>query len=247
MRHSQETHFLLFVTQISWLQKWTVIAACHHWCIKLRHIHDMAETSLVMRDGNGNQNSSPTFLCSAWGHLRIPHVSKNMGTSYRRKSNNGKRTRKQTQLIYSSGARGWNVMHSWTLATGNIQGMLLFHKKRRSNWCRGDWPKAEVYATRYGDGNTMHTHFYMLYMSLTKLKSSWERKTLNPKTNSSQKDILWLWNEPGLKNKIQDWRTPEETSKKEIVRLLGWSCISNSTVHVLIDNEVYLVSEWCNT
>ena len=49
-------------------------------------------------------------------------------------------------------------MYSWTLAVGNIQEMLLFLKKRQSNWCRGDWPKAEVYATRYGDGNTMHTN-----------------------------------------------------------------------------------------
>ena len=36
----------------------------------------MAETSLVVRDGNGNRNSSPTFLFSVWGHLRIPCVSK---------------------------------------------------------------------------------------------------------------------------------------------------------------------------
>ena len=36
----------------TWLQKWTVIVACHRWCIKLRHNPDMAETSLVVRDGN---------------------------------------------------------------------------------------------------------------------------------------------------------------------------------------------------
>ena len=55
----------------------------------------MAKTSLVVRDGNGNGNSSPTFLFSIWGHPRIPHVSKNMDASCRRKSNNGiKRTRK---------------------------------------------------------------------------------------------------------------------------------------------------------
>ena len=40
----------------------------------------MAEASLVVRDGNGNgnRNSSPTFLFSIWDHLRIPRVSKNM-------------------------------------------------------------------------------------------------------------------------------------------------------------------------
>jgi len=55
MRNSPETHFLLLrhtmvtritksgrssscVTQISWLEKWTVIVACHRWCVKLRHI-----------------------------------------------------------------------------------------------------------------------------------------------------------------------------------------------------------------
>ena len=59
----------------------------------------MAETSLVVRDGNGNCNSSPTFLFSVWGHQRIPRVSKNLDTSCRRKSNNGKRTRKRTQPI----------------------------------------------------------------------------------------------------------------------------------------------------
>ena len=59
----------------------------------------MAETSLVVRDGNSNCNSSPMFLFSVWGHLRILRVSKNMDASCRRKSNNGKRTRKQTQPI----------------------------------------------------------------------------------------------------------------------------------------------------
>ena len=58
----------------------------------------MAETLLVVRDGNSNSNSSPTFLFSVCGHPRIPHVSKNMDASCRRKSNNGKRTRKRTQL-----------------------------------------------------------------------------------------------------------------------------------------------------
>ena len=108
------------VMQTSWLQKWTVIVACHHWCIKLRYIHDMAMTLFVVRDGNGNHNSSPTFLLSVWGHPRIPHVSKNMDASCRRK-NNGKRTRKWIWPVCNSSVRGRNVVHSWTLAVGNIQ------------------------------------------------------------------------------------------------------------------------------
>ena len=87
------------VTRIIWLQKWMVIVACHHWCIKLRHICNMAMTSFVVRDDNGNRNSSPMFLFSVWGHLRIPRVSKNMDASCRRKSKNGKRTRKRTWPI----------------------------------------------------------------------------------------------------------------------------------------------------
>ena len=115
------------ITWISWLQKWTLIVACHRWCIKLRHICDMAETSLVVRDGNGNCNCSPTFLFSIWGHPRIPRVSKNMDASCRRKrkSNNGKRTRKWTRLIRISSTQGINVVHSWTLAAGNIQDTFL--------------------------------------------------------------------------------------------------------------------------
>ena len=85
------------ITQISWLQTWTVIVACHRWCIKPRYIPDMVETFLVLRDSNGNRNSSPMFFFSVWHHLRIPRVSKNMDASCRRKTNNGKRTRKQTQ------------------------------------------------------------------------------------------------------------------------------------------------------
>ena len=73
--------FYCCVTRISWLQMWTVVVACHRWCVKLRHIRDMAETSLVVRDGNGNRNSSPKFVFSNWGHSRIPHVSKNMDAS----------------------------------------------------------------------------------------------------------------------------------------------------------------------
>ena len=87
------------ITQISWLQTWTVIVACHRWCIKPRYIPDMVETFLVLRDSNGNRNSSPMFFFSVWHHLRIPRVSKNMDASCRRKTNNGKRTRKRTRLI----------------------------------------------------------------------------------------------------------------------------------------------------
>ena len=72
------------ITQISWLQKWMVIIAWHRWCIKLRHIRDMAETLLAVKDENGNRNSSPTFLFSIWCHPRTPRVSKNMDTSCRR-------------------------------------------------------------------------------------------------------------------------------------------------------------------
>ena len=60
----------------------------------------MAESLLVVSDGNGNRNSSPTFLFSVWGYPRILRVSKNMDTSCRRKSNNGKRTMKPTQPIH---------------------------------------------------------------------------------------------------------------------------------------------------
>ena len=119
------------ITQINWLQKWTVIVACHHLFIKLRHICDIAETSLVARDNNSNHNSTPTFLFSIWGHPRIPLVSKNMNASCRRKSNNGKRTRKWTWPIHNSGAQRQNIVHSWTLATGNIHLALLldsFHR-----------------------------------------------------------------------------------------------------------------------
>ena len=42
----------------------------------------------------------PPFVFSIWGHLRIPHVSKNVDASCRRKSNNGKRTRKRTRPIH---------------------------------------------------------------------------------------------------------------------------------------------------
>ena len=48
---------------------------------------------MVVRDGNGNHNSSPRFLFGVWGHPKIPRVSKNMEASCRRKGNNGKRIR----------------------------------------------------------------------------------------------------------------------------------------------------------
>jgi len=58
---------------------------------------------LVVRDGNGNRNSSPTFLFSVWGYPRIPRVSKNMDASMascRRISKNSKRNRKRTRPIH---------------------------------------------------------------------------------------------------------------------------------------------------
>ena len=120
MHHSPELISYCCVTRISWLPKWKVIVACHCWYTKLRHIRDMAETLLVARDGNGNHNSSPTFLFSVCGHPRIPRVSENMDASCKRKSsNNGERTRKQTWPICSSSAWGKNVVHSCTLCRGN--------------------------------------------------------------------------------------------------------------------------------
>ena len=96
----------IVASQISWLQKWTVIVACHHWCIRLRHIRDMTETLLEWEMATATATAVPhMFLFSVWGHPRITRVSKNMGASYRRKSNNGKRTRKRTRPIRSSGAR----------------------------------------------------------------------------------------------------------------------------------------------
>ena len=62
--------FYCCVTRISWVQNWMVIVVSHRWCIKLRHISDMAETSLVVQDGNRNRNSSPTFVFSVWGHSK---------------------------------------------------------------------------------------------------------------------------------------------------------------------------------
>ena len=50
---------------------------------------------------NGNCNSSPMFLFSVWGHLRIPRVSKNMDVSCNRKSNNGKRENQETNMTDS--------------------------------------------------------------------------------------------------------------------------------------------------
>ena len=82
----------------------------------------MAETSLVVRHGNCNCNCSPTFLFSIWGHPRIPRVQ----YGHLRKSNNGKRTRKRTRPIRSSGAQGRNVVHIWTLFLGH-PGPLFVH------------------------------------------------------------------------------------------------------------------------
>ena len=111
-----------------------VIVACHRWYIKLRNIRDMAETSLVVRDGNGNCNSSPTFLFSIWGHPKIPCVSKNIvgeKTTTIRDSGN-------TRPIRSSSTQGWNTVHSWTLAMENIVGgsVLGFHDIRRGESIR---------------------------------------------------------------------------------------------------------------
>ena len=60
---------------------WSSLPVTVDVAIKLRNIRDVAETSLVMRDGNGNHNSHPMFLFSIWCHPRIPRVSKNMDAS----------------------------------------------------------------------------------------------------------------------------------------------------------------------
>ena len=99
MRHSPETHFLLCmcVTRISWLDG---IIACHRWA--------KAHNSRYGRDIIGSarwqrqlQHCSPTFVFSIWGHPRIPHslIKERGPSSCRRKTNNGKRTRKRTRLI----------------------------------------------------------------------------------------------------------------------------------------------------
>ena len=97
------------VTRISWLQKWMVIVACHFWCIKLRRIHDMAETSLVARDGNGNRNSSPTLLFSVFGHrgyhvyqrIWTPHVGEK-ATTVRKPGNEHDRSASNAVKQYAS-------------------------------------------------------------------------------------------------------------------------------------------------
>ena len=64
-----ELIFYCCVTRISWLQMWTVIVTCHRWCVKLRHIRDMTETWLVVRDGidiwqrQPQQQSHVRFQC----------------------------------------------------------------------------------------------------------------------------------------------------------------------------------------
>ena len=78
-------------------EMWTVIVACHHWCIKLRHICDTAETLLVVRDGNSNRAVPRLF--SASGLIQGYHVYQRIWTPHRRKTNNGKRSRKRTWPI----------------------------------------------------------------------------------------------------------------------------------------------------
>ena len=71
------------VTWISWLHAKVDGRCClSPLMYKAKAHRDMAETSLVVRDGNGNCNSSPTFLFSVCGHLRIPHVLKRIWTPH---------------------------------------------------------------------------------------------------------------------------------------------------------------------
>ena len=68
---------------------------CHRCLLllmyKAKAHRDMVETVLVVRDSNGNPNSSPTFLFSIWGHPKIsqyhiyqriwmPHVGEKVTT-----------------------------------------------------------------------------------------------------------------------------------------------------------------------
>ena len=63
--------------------------------IELRHIiRDIVGSARWQRQ---LQHCSPTFVFSIWGYQVA--ISKNMDASCRRKTNNGKRTRKQTRLI----------------------------------------------------------------------------------------------------------------------------------------------------
>ena len=77
---------------------WTVIVACHHWCVKLRHICNTAETLLVVRDGNSNGAVPCSF--SASGLIQGYHVYQRMWMPHRRKTNYGKRSRKWTRPIH---------------------------------------------------------------------------------------------------------------------------------------------------
>ena len=124
MHHSLELISYCYIKRISWLQKWAVIIACHCWCTKLRHIRDMAETSLVVRDGNSNCNSSPTFCFSVLGHPSIPRASKNMDATCRRKSNNGKRTRKRTRPIHFQRGNASEIRNR--ILFGFYSGLLHF-------------------------------------------------------------------------------------------------------------------------
>ena len=54
--------FYCCVTQISWLQMWTVIVACHRWCVKLRHFRDMVETSMEWEMATATTTAVPRSL-----------------------------------------------------------------------------------------------------------------------------------------------------------------------------------------
>ena len=85
---------------------------------KAKACHDATETLLVVRDGNGSHNSSPTFLfMQCLGSFKdMYHVYQTIWTPHvGKKATAVKRTRKQTQSICSSGAQGQNVVQSWTL------------------------------------------------------------------------------------------------------------------------------------
>ena len=108
--------FYCCVTRISWLQKWTVIVACHSWCIKLRHICNMAETLLVEM-AMATTTAVPRSF-SASGLIRGYHVYQKIWTPHvgDKATTVTKRTRKRTQTIHSSGAQEQNVVHSGYLS-----------------------------------------------------------------------------------------------------------------------------------
>ena len=142
MRHSPETHFLLLCH--------TDVASSRSG----RRIH--CSLSPLMYKAKAYLRYGRDTVCSErwqWQPKQQSNIPfqrlwsskdttciKDMDTSWGRESDNGKRTRKRTWPICSSGAQERNVVHCWTLTVGNSQGVLLFHK-RRSNWCRGDWSR----------------------------------------------------------------------------------------------------------